>query len=301
LVNDTESSSLKQIDLSLQHVWCALLRRWRLIIAVLMGMVVVAVLGSYLITPTYRADVLLASAVQARSASGLDQIVGQYRGLAGLAGIDLSGGGGQSMNETLEILRSREFTEVFMREPGVLEALFGDRWDAPLQKWKAGEGGKSDPPSMWLAYQRFNGVRSVAVSAKTNLVRLSIEWEDPTVAAKWANRLVELLNDQLRERAITEAARRIAYLQEQLEQTTVLDRRQMLLGLMENETRSVLMARSQPDFALRVLDRAAVPEEKIAPQRLVIAMAAALLGSLIGVALALVLEAGAMARQASRH
>jgi len=47
---------------------------------------------------------------------------------------------------------------------------------------------------------------------KTGLVTLSITWNDPNIAAKWANGLVRMANDYLRDQAIEESERNIAYL-----------------------------------------------------------------------------------------
>ena len=39
---------------------------------------------------------------------------------------------------------------------------------------------------------------------KSGLITLSISWNDPYVAAQWANDLVKQLNEQLREQAIAD-------------------------------------------------------------------------------------------------
>jgi uncharacterized protein involved in exopolysaccharide biosynthesis len=257
-----------------------LLRMWRvlaahkMLIAMFAVVTPVAAVGlSYLIQPTFRADTLLVSAAAERGGGGLSGLLGQYGGLASLAGIDIQGMAPQSTDESIEILRSRNFTERFIVDNKLMPVLF--------------PGKREKPPTMWDAYKRFNGIRKVAKDSTTGFFKLSIEWTDPKLAASWANELVARLNAHMRARTIEEATRSVGYLQEQLEATVVTERRQMLVRLMENETQKIMLARAQDDFAVRVLDRAVAPQEKVAPKRLLILISALLAGLLIGAIVAL--------------
>jgi uncharacterized protein involved in exopolysaccharide biosynthesis len=152
-------------------------------------------------------------------------------------------------------------------------------------------------PSSWDAFKRLNAARSIARDTKTNFIKLSIEWHDPEVAARWANQMVATLNEHLRLRSIEEAERSIAYLQEQLEQTNVMERREMFARLMENETRKIVLAKSRPEFAVRILDSAVIPQEKVRPKRPVIAISAFIFGTFLGIIIAVVRNSLWMRRQ----
>lgn len=274
-------------ELNLLHVWRTIARRWRLVAMVCVAFTVLAVAGSYLIEPVYRADVLLAAPADSQSDRPLGDLMGEYGRLANFAGINLGGGSQQSMNESIEILRSRSFTERFIRQHDLLPVLFAERWDAQDKTWRSGPEGNR-PPSMWKAYKKLNSARKINKDSKTGFVKLSIEWRHPALAAQWANDMVRMLNEHLRARAVEEAERSIAYLQAQLDQTMVVERRHMLIGLMETETRKIVFAKARTEYAVRTLDPAAKPEEKVRPQRAIIAVTALLVGLVIGSVIVLI-------------
>jgi uncharacterized protein involved in exopolysaccharide biosynthesis len=257
-----------------------LLKLWRSIGSqkLLVGIVTLVTAGlavglSYLIEPTYRADTLLAPANSEKGAGGLGGLLGQYGGLASLAGIDVSGMSPNTINESMEILRSRAFTEKFISEKKLMPVLFPEKRDKPATSWDA--------------YKLFNSVRKTTKDMNTGFIKLSIEWRDPKAAAEWADGLVRMLNLHLRTRTIEEATRSITYLQEQLESTVVTERRQMLVRLMESETQKIMLAKAQDEFAVRVLDFAVVPQEKVAPKRPLILVSSLLGGFFLGVIIAL--------------
>jgi uncharacterized protein involved in exopolysaccharide biosynthesis len=282
-------TAIEYDELNLLRLWQVVAKRRWLIITVCVSVTAVSIGLSYLIAPVYRADVLVTVADE-QSESGVDGLVGQFGGLAALAGIDVASGRSQSMNEAIEILRSRAFTERFIEQEKVLPILFPARWDRERKCWLPDDTGDAVPPSAWRAYKRLNSARKIAKDTKTGFVKLSIEWGDPALAAHWANSMVRMLNDHLRVRAVEEAQRSTSYLQEQLDQTTVIERRQMFVRLMETETRKIVLAKARPEYAVRVLDAAVVPEEKVRPRRPIIAIAALLIGALIGVIAALAIE-----------
>jgi uncharacterized protein involved in exopolysaccharide biosynthesis len=189
------------------------------------------------------------------------------------------------VDETIEILRSRSFTEQFITKLNLMPILFAEQSVADASS-ESPEG----VPTMWDAYELFDGIRTISRDTRTGFFKVGIEWHDPAVASSWANSLVNMLNEHLRSRAIDEATRSIAYLQEQLDQTAVVERRQMLIGLMEGETRRIVLAKARDEYAARVLDRAVAPEDKVRPRRAMIAISGALVGLIIGIVGALWLE-----------
>ncbi len=269
--------------INLLRIWRAL-RAHRVLIAVFtVFMPALAVGLSYLIAPTFRAQTLLAAPAAERNNGGLGGLLGQYAGLASLAGIDVGGMSPQSINESIEILRSRGFTQRFITEAKLMPVLFPEK--------------REKPPTMWDAYKVFEGIRKVTKDPTTGFFKLTIDWENPRQAANWANGLVSLLNEFMRERTILEATRSVGYLQEQLDATVVAERRQMLVRLMESETQKIMLAKAQEDFAVRVLDHAVPPQEKIAPKRLLILIVGLIAGFMVGAIVALMLSFFAAARR----
>ncbi|MBV9726538.1 MAG: hypothetical protein JO299_15365, partial [Gammaproteobacteria bacterium] len=97
---------------------------------------------------------------------------------------------------------------------------------------------------------------------------VSVEWTDPAVAARWANGYVALANEVVRNRALDESTRNIAYLTNQLARTTDVELRKGMYNLIESETKNLMVANGRTEYAFEVVDPAVTPERKVWPHRI---------------------------------
>jgi uncharacterized protein involved in exopolysaccharide biosynthesis len=234
---------------------------WMLIAGSALAAAILAAVVAFRMTPLYRAEALLAPAASdSQSGSGLARLAGQFAPLAQLvAGAD-KGNGLESKDVRIATLRSRRLTESFIKDRNLLPLLFPKQWDAAAKAWKMKDG-RPWAPSMWDGVRKFDdAVRKVTEDRQTGLVTLSIEWREPQVAAEWANDLVARANEILRARAIDESRRSIAFLDGELQNTTVLERRQIIYRLIESRTGEIMMANARKEFAFLVVDPASVPD-----------------------------------------
>jgi len=236
-----------------------------------------------LAAPWYRAEVLLIPAGN-QSAQGL---LAQFGGLASLAGIDV---GGAEVVEPVAVLRSRALIQRFIETREIITVLLARKWDAEEGRWK---GDEKDWPDIRDAVRYFDRkIRHVSEDRRSGLVTLAIEWKDPKAAAEWANGLARLLNDQMRERAISQANKNIQYLRMELDRNSVIAAQQSISRLLEYEIQKLMLAKGNEDFAFRVVDQAEVPKKRIRPLRaLTVVMATvggAILGALIVIAQGLI-------------
>lgn len=268
-------------EIDLADVWRTLVAGRTLIFAVTAASAALALAVAFLLPPVYRAETLLAPVENSdKTASPLLQ----FGALEGFAGIGLGGGGGDSA-EALAALASRVFTDAFIKEEGVMPVLFAERWDAGQKVWKPGV----EVPTAWDAYDLFNRkVRYVSKDVKTGLITLAIEWRDPEVAARWANRLVQRINAERRAEAIREAETNIAYLREQLAETSLVEMQQAIYQLIEAKIKKIMIARSLDEYAFKVIDPAVPPQEFTRPRRAAIVVLGLLLGLLAAAAVVLV-------------
>jgi uncharacterized protein involved in exopolysaccharide biosynthesis len=231
-----------------------------LLITVLVGVV------AFLTPRKYSATVTLA-VVSNRSGGGLgggSSVLSQFGGIASLAGLPL--GGDREKAEAIAVLQSEALTTHYIREHNLLPILFYKDWDPAAKRWRVSSPGRT--PTLWRANERFKGdVRDVAESTKTGLITLTITWLDPHVAAEWANDLVKLTNDYMRDRAIAESERNITYLNEQAAKTDIAQVRTAVYAILESEIRRAMLARGTDEYALKVLDPAVAPELPSAPKR----------------------------------
>jgi capsular polysaccharide biosynthesis protein len=220
------------------------------------------------VTPKQYVAYTLVSPVSGGSAGGqlggLGALASQFGGLASMAGLSLTAD--TKKWESLAVLESADLTEKYIAKNNLLPVLFEEEWDQGKQGWKVqGE----DMPTLWKANELFTQeVRSVVMNGKTGLVTLGIAWKDPQTAARWANGLVALTNQYMREKAITESERNIAYLKEQAAKTDVVGIRETIYKVLETEVNKSMMARGSEEYALRVIDPAQPPERPERPRPL---------------------------------
>jgi hypothetical protein len=201
--------------------------------------------------------------------------------LGGIASLGLSvGGNGGAKAEALATLESEILTQRFIKENNLLPVLFPSR-NISLNIWNP----HPKAPTLWVGSRYFTkAVRSMKERPKTGLVTLTVEWTDGTVAANWANGLVKLANDFLREKANRESELNIAYLSEQLAKTSVVEMRTSISSLIVSEIRKQMLARGSEEYALKVIDPAFAPERAASPQRLLWALAGLCIGLLLSCA-----------------
>jgi uncharacterized protein involved in exopolysaccharide biosynthesis len=253
------------------------LRSWVLLLACGLAGAAIAVVVAMQFRSEYRAQAVVAPVNQSGAGVG-GSLRNQFGGIAALAGIDL-GGSGDRKAEFLATLSSTGFAREFITSENLMPVLFEDRWDAAAKNWKAGR----KPPTLEAAVKRFTrDVRAVSEDKRTGIVTISIEWYSPELAARWANLMVERVNERLRAEASTTAAHSLEYLNKEAEAANVIELRQSVYRLIESQINAAMMAKVQREFAYRFIDRAVPPEIRIFPSRFLFAVVGALCGGLLG-------------------
>jgi capsular polysaccharide biosynthesis protein len=251
--------------------------RW-LIVIVTVAAVIVAAALAFLLPKKYEATVVL-SAVVTNPGEGqlspLSSLASQFGGLASLAGIPLTADTKKA--ESLATLESEVLTRKYLADNHLLQVLYARKWDASRSAWT-----ETDPekvPTLWKASRYFTKkIRSVRTESKTGLVTMTISWRDAPTAAKWANELVQLTNSYLRGKAIEQSERNIAYLNSEATRTNVVEARQAIYAILQNEINKAMLARGSSEYAFKVLDPATVPEEPAFPKPLIFVLVGAIAG-----------------------
>ena len=283
-MNDTGETPRSEI--SLAQMWAFL---WRHVALIGTCIVLFAVAGgalSYLLTPKYRAEVVFSPVSGSGGGSlGGSMSGGSLGGLAALAGISL--GGGKRSDESLEYLRSREFTRGFIERHGLMPLLFAAKWDAQRGQWT----GK--PPTINEAVGRFRKkIEQITEDHRTGIVTLAVIWRDRTAAAQWANTMVAEADAALRAKAIAEFDRSIEYLKDEDSKTPLVELHEAVSKTMETELKDAMLARTRDAYAFKVLDPAVVrdPKDTDSPNRMLIVALGAGFGLLLGIVVANVRE-----------
>lgn len=262
---------------------------WVLLVTALFA--AAGILYALLATPVYRAVVVLAPTHTEHGAN----LRARLGGLASLAGVALGAPAGDR-TDAIASLRSRAFVEEFIQDNDLLPVLFADKWDAAAGRWVG--SGSDEWPDIRDGVKYFvDSVRAIDEEAKTGLVTLTIEWHDPETATRWADGLVQRINARLRERDLAESERRLAYLSRQLESANLVELRQAISRLVEDEIQTIMLAQAETEYAFRVIDPARVPHEPAKPKKRLVIILAAFLGGVFGAALVLIRHAVASSRR----
>lgn len=224
----------------------------------------------------------------------------QVGGLAGLAGLALPPIDLGEKAVGIATLQSREFMAEFMeRHNNILPDLMaiqsydsstGDLvydpviFDSQTGVWTRNvEPPLQKKPSPQEAFLIMTDILSVIEDPDTGFVTVSIEHVSPVIASQWVTWLIDDLNREMMLEAIDEAEKSIEYLTEQLDSTQVVALDLVFYSLIEEATKTIMLANSRPEYLFKTIDPAIAPESKIGPNRPLISVLGTLLGGILSV------------------
>ena len=229
-------------------------------------------------TSLFRADVIIIS--NQEEGESLVNLSKQYSSLAAIAGINVgSAGVVDKTDRSLAILTSRSFLEEFVQKQDLRKKLFPEAWNQEKNKWDGGE------PTAAQTYELLiSNIVDVDVDRRTNLITLSVIWNDPILAADWANQIIKDLNKKIREQEVKEYQKSINFIQEQLgNSTSSASLETVMFNLIEELTKKIMIANVREEYAFKIIDPAVVPEKKYAPSKRNIVIISFIVGLFISV------------------
>lgn len=254
----------------------------------------------------YKATALLAPASSSGSSS-LSKLAGQYGGLASLAGINLGGGGGADKSlVAMEIIKTWGFLERFIEDNGLQVALFAvegwnrsankliinsELYDEATKQWVRKfdtAKGQTAEPSSWQLYKALNGRINVSQDKASGLLNLSVEYYSPIIAKEWVDKLIQAINAHIQKQDREDATKSIEYLKSKINETNVSDMQAIFYQLIEEQTKSLMLAEVSDEYVFKTLSAAKVAEEKSKPKRAVIVTSGCILGGMLSILIVLV-------------
>jgi uncharacterized protein involved in exopolysaccharide biosynthesis len=260
---------------------------------VVLGLMLLAGIGTaafaFSMIPIYRANTLLMPAQLTGQTGPLSSALNSLGGLGELVGISSPSSSENTTTEALALLQSRGFLEDFIQKNALMPKLFPDRWDAAANDWKPSSHAA---PTIWRGYKRFSSdIMNASEDKKTRLVTLQIDWSDRIEGAKWANDLVDILNERLRQRAIAESTETIKFLEEETKDSQPVEVRNAISAMIESQLKTRALASVRKQYAFEILDPA-VPSDQdvvVRPHRGLYILSALIVGFIIGSLAALML------------
>lgn len=270
-------------DIDLRELLKAIWHGKLLIFVVTSMFAVASVVYALSLPDVYKSEALLSPV---NDEGGL-KVPGQLGGLAALAGVNLGGmGGGDKTDLALEIIKSRDFLGRFIEKHDLyLPIMASEGWnrsdnslvidasvyDTAAEKWvRKVEAPFLSKPSVLEAHEKFLKLVTVSKDKVTGMVKISIEHYSPYLAEDLVKKLVKAINDEMRQRDLSEAQRSIAYLNVQVEQTNLADLRTMFYSLIEDQTKTLMLANVREEYVFKTVDPAVVAEKRNGPKRALI-------------------------------
>ncbi|MCX8759116.1 Wzz/FepE/Etk N-terminal domain-containing protein [Vibrio parahaemolyticus] len=291
-------------EIDLRELFKALWKGKWIIIVTTFAFAIGSVLYALSLPNIYKADALLAPA-ESSNGGGLSKMAGQLGGLAALAGVNLGASESSQTDLAIQVMKSRQFVDAFINKHDLLVPLMAAQdWDLINNKlilddelynsstgeWlREPDGLRGAKPTAQEAFEIFRKeILNINKDKDSGLYTVSVRYYSPYVAQQWVNWLIEDINKVMRERTIAETSQNLAYLNTQLQKTAVADMQSTFYKLIEEQTKSLMLAEVQEEFIFKVVDPAVVPELKDDPKRALISVLGTLLGGVLSIAIVLI-------------
>jgi len=305
--NTPDQPSLNQYDdeIDLRELFGVLWAGKIKIIAITAVFAIASIIYALSVPNQYKATALLAPAQS--DGGGLSGALGQLGGLASLAGVSLGGGESSEGQIAQEIMKSWSYIEGFIADNDLAVEVYAaegwskgsnelqidaDLYDTETKTWLAENNntGEVGPPSSWKLFESFSKRLAVSEDKKSGLVSVSFEYYSPLIAKQWVDMYVESINRFMQQRQVDKVTRNIAYLQEQIGKTSIAEMQDVFYSIIEEQTKSKMLAEASPDYAFVAVGPSMVPEQKSQPKRALICILGTLLGGMLSVLLVLVMH-----------
>lgn len=270
-------------ELSLRELVLVLWGKKLFILGSVILSAIVAVVYVKSLPNIYRSDALLSPVV---AKSGLN-VSGQLGGLAALAGVDIGKGAGSSnVDLALQIIKSRAFVKKFIEQHSLSVPLMASvDWDKNSNELiidneiyhEINKEWSEKPPTEQEMYKAFVSLLLIKTDKVDGVITISFDHYSPGFAQQVVSSLIKDINDEMRNRDINDAQLSVSFLNDKLNETTVSDLRTMLFSLIQEQTKTIMLASVKKEYTLSVIDPAVVPELKVAPKRAIIVLAIILL------------------------
>ena len=139
-------------------------------------------------------------------------------------------------------------------------------YDLASNKWlREVDPPRKAQPSDQEAHKVFIELLSVSEEKQTALISVSIEHLSPDIAKQWVELMVSRVSEDLRSKDIREAEESIKFLEAQREKTSLVSLDEVFAQLIEEQTKTIMLANVSKDYVFDVIDPPVAPELKSKP------------------------------------
>jgi uncharacterized protein involved in exopolysaccharide biosynthesis len=193
-------------EINLYEYYLVIKKRWKLIVLIFLAATISAAVASLLMTKIYRAETTILP-IDTGSSGRVASMVGQLTELP-FVGSMVPG----SYDKLVNILESRTVRGRIIESLEFMEMLFPRRWYQTI--WES-----SEPPTLQKGIERLGELTKIRKDSTGDLIRISVEFWEPELAARIANMYPIELERFLSENALSIEKRTRVFLGERYRQT----------------------------------------------------------------------------------
>ena len=301
--NSNKYSSSNRDEIDLREIFNILSEGKWIIVAATSFASILAITYSLSLPNLYQSTTLL-NPVQGQE--NMSSALNNFSSLASLTGLNLpSSSGERNSVKAIKKLQSLSFFEQNIM-PNInlsnlmaikswnkdSKALIYDEniYDVYKDKWLIDySDSKKSMPSSQDSFAVFYGKNlSINEDSITGFITLSVKHQSPYIAQKWAKLTVDQINSFYREKDKAEAEASVKYLNEQITKTNFVEIKLAIAALLQLETQKLTLIEANQYYVFDYIDPPAVMEKKAEPNRSLICMLGAFIGSILGSVLVLI-------------
>ncbi len=289
-------------EINLQELFFALVKgKWIITYATTI-LVIIGIIYSFLQPNIYKSEALLAP-VDA-SSSLIGNGLSQFSGLAGLAGVTVSGDQGANHKKAIELMSSLNFFEKYLMPKIFLPDLMAVRsWDKEKNIIIYDDSIFQKNTNTWVrdfsypqklipsAQESFKVFKddhlNISKDNRTGHVALSMEHQSPLIAKQWIQIIVEEVNFFYRLKDREKSEKAVIYLNEQIANTVLLEIKQATASILEKEIQKLTLIEANKDYVFEYVYPPSVMEEQTWPNRPLILILSFVFGAILGITIVL--------------
>lgn len=212
----------------------------------------------------------------------------------------------QSNNNSIlaiEIIKSNQFFKKLIENQKILPLLIAAKsWDKKNNKiiydrsiyddtkntWVGLDNGLYSP-SLELAHKDFINTLVISRNKNTGFITLSYSHFSPYVARNIIEIIIREVNEEVSLMKIYESQKAVDYLTNEVSKSTYTELNNYFYELIQEYTRSLMLASLKDEYALTIVDPATLPEFPSSPKRLFLILFNVLLSIIISILLVIAL------------
>lgn len=256
----------------------------------------IALLISLLFLPDiYKSEALLFPADNSES----NNILSQYSGIAGMAGISIPSQNVDKTSEAIERIKSYEFfSKYFLKAIQLQDLMAISRWDSnknnliyneKLYSSKSGKWASNEViPSPQEAYKTYREIMSVSQNDKSGFIIISIKHQSPNLAKEWADKIIQLTNESMRDADKNKTLKSLEFLNNEASKVNYEYLRKAVSVLQQEQMKSLMLVEASEEYVFKIINSPIAPEKKYGPKRLLFIIVAAVSGLIFSVLFVLI-------------